>query len=422
MSRRRAETRTIETRDAGFTLVEMLIVVMMTGVVAVVIAAAVIVSFRTFPDVEDRADTAITLQGLTTWLPPDVDSANPGQFDTSTSALSGCTGADPGVNLLRLSWEETAFGKTTSYVANYRFVVSGLNYRIKRVSCSGTSALGAAQVRDVTGALPATTPTVTPRDTDGDLLDDTVTFSIVTLAGTTVDIDAASKNPHETIPPAPTTTTATPVNSPPTSQNASTSTTELTSVDLTLPAGDPDGDLIFATVQGVPAELTVTISGLVLTITPAAGTLGSSFTFQYTMTDPDGASATADVTVEVTDGSAPTTTSPATTTTQPPCVLGSMELSDDSMPLKKTPIGKLQSDVIVEITITSGYCVGLTLQYETDGSNEEYVQNFGESAPYTVTLEGHPKGTELWGLGAHELSVYDGARNMLGSRTLTTTT
>ncbi len=395
---------------------------MMTGVVAVVIAATVIVSFRTFPDVEDRADTAITLQGLTTWLPPDVDSANPGQFDTSASAPSGCTGADPGVNLLRLNWEETAFGKTTSYVASYRFVVSGLNYRIKRVSCSGTSALGVAQLRDVTGALPATAPTVTPRDTDADGLDDTVTFSIVTLAGTTVDIDAASKNPHETIPPAPPTTIATPVNSAPTAENASTSTTELTPVDVTLPAGDPDGDLIFATVQGVPAELTVAISGLVLTITPAAGTLGSSFSFQYTLTDPDGASATADMTVDVTDGSAPTTTSPATTTTQPPCVLGSMELSDDSVPLKKTPIGKLAKDVVVTITIASGYCVGLTLQYETDGSNEEYVQNFGQSAPYTVTLEGHPKGTELWGLGTHELSVYDGAANLLGSRTLTTTT
>ena len=422
MSRRRADSSAIEARDAGFTLPEMLIVVMMTGVVAVVIAATVIVSFRTFPDVEDRADTAITLQGLTTWLPPDVDSANPGQFDTSASAPSGCTGADPGVNLLRLNWEETAFGKTTSYVASYRFVVSGLNYRIKRVSCSGTSALGVAQFRDVTGALPATAPTVTPRDTDADGLDDTVTFSIVTLAGTTVDIDAASKNPHETIPPPPTTTIATPVNSAPTAENASTSTTELTPVDVTLPAGDPDGDLIFATVQGVPAELTVAISGLVLTITPAAGTLGSSFTFQYTLTDPDGASATADVTVDVTDGSAPTTTSPATTTTQPPCVLGSMTLSDDSVRLKKTPIGKLGTDVIVTITIASGYCVGLTLQYETDGSNGEYVQNFGESAPYTVTLEGHPKGTELWGLGAHELSVYDGAANLLGSRTLTTTT
>ena len=150
MNQPRADTRAIETRDGGFTLVEMLIVVMMTGVVAVVIAATVIVSFRTFPDVEDRADTAITLQGLTTWLPPDVDSANPGQFDTLESAASGCTGgADPGVNLLRLNWEETAFGKTTSYVANYRFVVSGLNYRIKRVSCSGTSALGAPPFKSI---------------------------------------------------------------------------------------------------------------------------------------------------------------------------------------------------------------------------------------------------------------------------------
>ena len=224
-----------------------------------------------------------------------------------------------------------------------------------------------------------------------------------------------------TIPPAPTTTTATPVNSPPTAQKASTSPTELTPVDVTLPAGDPDGDLIFAAVQGVPAELTVAISGLVLTVR-RRGHVGIVVHVPIHVDRPRGASATADVTVDVTDGSAPTTTSPATTTTQPPCVLGSMALSDDSVSLKKTPIGKLENDVIVTITIASGYCVGLTLQYETDGSNQEYVQNFGESAPYTVTLEGHPKGTELWGLGADELSVYDGAANLLGSRTLTTTT
>jgi hypothetical protein len=413
----------------------MLITVMMTGVVAVVIAAAIIVSFRTFPDVEARADTAITLQGLTTWLPPDVDSANPGEFEVS-DVPSGCAGADPGVNLLRLKWEETAFGTTTNYVVSYRFVASGDTSRIKRVACSGQPTLGLAKVRDVTGSLPSTPPTVAPRDTDSDGLDDAVVFSIVTLAGNTVRIDAVTKNPHVTLPPPPaptvptTTTTTTAVNAAPTAADTPTAfTTELTPVVVTLPASDPNGDLLVTTVSGFdPLALSVTVDpvdNLQVTIEPLPGTLaGSSFTFPYTVTDPGGLSATATVTVEVTAFPVVTTTTTTTTTTTipPPCVLGSITMSHTSMALKFAEPSKLKSDVTIEITVASGYCVGLWLEYDSGGPNALYIQNFGTSAPYIVTLDGHPHGTELWSLGAHVLTVRDGANNLLGTSTLTTTT
>jgi hypothetical protein len=386
-----------------------------------VIAAAVIVSIRAFPDTEARADTAITLQGLTTWLPPDVDSANPGEFVTSDVVPSGCASVDPGKNALLLRWEETAFDVTTNYVVSYQFVAAGANSRLVRVSCSGQPTLGAASVLNVTGSLPEIPPTVTLDDSDdADDLHDSVQFKIVTLAGTTVYIDAVTKNPHETLAPLPPSATPTTVNSPPTAANASATTTELTPAGVTLPAGDPNGSgTLVATVAGVPPELTVTVSGLALTITPAAGTAPSSFTFQYTVTDPEGLSDTADVDVDVTLVGGPTTTSSTTTTIPPPCVLSSMTVSPSTMALKGNDPSALDADVTVEITIASGYCVGLTLQYDSRGPGSQYVQNFGATAPFIITLDS--TGSEKWSLGSHVLEARDGANNLLWTSTLTTT-
>jgi hypothetical protein len=121
-----------------------------------------------------------------------------------------------------------------------------------------------------------------------------------------------------------------------------------------------------------------------------------------------------------------TTTTTTTTTIPPPCVLGSITMTVDgvaatSVALKTVAPSRLSKDVIVAVSVASGYCVGLTLQYDSGGPNGQYIRNLGDAAPYTVTLE-KPPGTELWSLGPHVLSVRDGANNLLGTTTLTTTT
>src|SRR5262245_66617421 len=114
-------------RDAGFTLPELLIAIIITTTIVSVLAMTIITSMRTAPSVNNRADTAVAVQGITTWLPPDVDSAEPGQFDILTTTGSGCAGGDPAgsTNIIRLQWSETFRGVTTTYVANYRYVVDG---------------------------------------------------------------------------------------------------------------------------------------------------------------------------------------------------------------------------------------------------------------------------------------------------------
>jgi hypothetical protein len=86
---------------------------------------------------------------------------------------------------------------------------------------------------------------------------------------------------------------------------------------VALAASDPDGDALVVSLDGVPADVVVTIAGLVLNVTVPTGYSGSSFMFDYTVTDPSGLAATAVVTIDVT-GTPPTTTSPPTTTTLPP--------------------------------------------------------------------------------------------------------
>ena len=100
-------------RDSGFTLPELVLSIALMSLIATVMAMAIITSIRTAPKVSDRADSAIAVQGLTTFLPPDVDSTEPGAFDIDPATPSGCSGTDRGQNIVHLTWRETFAGTTT---------------------------------------------------------------------------------------------------------------------------------------------------------------------------------------------------------------------------------------------------------------------------------------------------------------------
>jgi prepilin-type N-terminal cleavage/methylation domain-containing protein len=422
-------------RDAGFTLPEILIALVLTSTITAVIALTISVSLRALPNTRSTADSGVAVQGITTWLPPDVDSTEPGELDVDPSKPSGCSGADPGINLLHLGWAETFAGTTTRYVADYRFVTDGATGRIVRVSCSGIFTLGSPSVLNMSAKLSTTVPTVTTLDGDGDGLDDQVTFSIETLAGDVVYIDAASKNPHETLPPAsttPTTSTTTLPNQAPIAYDMAITVELDDPFSFEVPVYDPDGDAMTVSFENHDPQLngTTSYSDLFVTIN-ADSSLGATdlttYTFWYTVDDTGGlTSNVGTVTVHVDDSvptpSTSTSTTSTTTTTLPPCIVSSISVSPSTVGLKFNDPSKLKEDVEVEITLGGGYCVGLTLQYDTGAPNGQYVQNFGNTPPYVVILKGHPQGTELWSAGTHALEVRDGTGNLLTTATLTVTT
>ena len=424
--------RNTSRRDAGFTLPEMLISIVLTALMATVIMMTIVTSLRSLPSTSDRADSAVAVQGITTWLPPDVDSAEPGKFDVVPGTPSGCSGTDPGQNMLRLEWNERFAGVTTKYVADYRFIIAGTTGRIVRLTCSGVFSLGAPTVVNMSAQLKSTVPTVTKLDIIVDGLTDQVRISVETLSGAVVYINAASKNPHQTLPPvgptssttSTTTTTTTAPNIAPTAGPVTLTANPLVPVAVALPANDPDGGTLTATVSGLPAGWTAVVAGLNVTITPDAA-IGTTV-LNYTVVDPAGASASSTITVNVvatatTTTTSTTTTTTTTTTTLPPCVISGMTVSPNPVQLQANGTAKLKKDVKVTITVGSGYCVGLTLQYITGGPNGQYIQNFGNSAPYTVTLVGHPSGTEVWTAGNHVLEVRNGANILLKQATLIVT-
>ena len=216
-------------RSEGFTLVEVLVSMSVMGLIATVISSVVIVAVRHNPAVHMRTDAARTLQGITTWLPQDVDSTPPGGFDVGKSTVSGCA-SSPGANVLRMQWSENISGTTTQYIANYRYVASGTQNLIQRVSCNGTGALPLANttVQRVSGPLapmpgswqPGNPPAAVSilRDLSGDV--EIVTMQLLSENNLLLGVEAAPKNPANTLPPA-----AAEVTTPPAATTSTTTTT-----------------------------------------------------------------------------------------------------------------------------------------------------------------------------------------------------
>ena len=104
--------------DAGFTMLELIVVVLLVGVIASVMVAVVAVILRNAPATEAQADNSRSYQGLLTWLPRDVASTAPQKFkiDTTVPTSPAWTCSDaPAAPLVEMSWNQQG----TAYVAGY---------------------------------------------------------------------------------------------------------------------------------------------------------------------------------------------------------------------------------------------------------------------------------------------------------------
>jgi type II secretory pathway pseudopilin PulG len=348
-------------RDAGLTLIELVVSIGLLAILAPVIAAAFTVSLRTTPRVDDQTDAARTLQGVVTWLPQDIDSTPPTGFDTSPTATSGCT-LDPGTNLLRLEWSENIGAGTVRFIANYRLVLQNGSHYIQRITCNGIGAgpLGNSRAVGASSPLPPLPVgwtegqlpyrvTVT-RDVNGDVT--LVTFEVQTFDGSVIRTDSAPKNPANTL--APTTT------------------------------------------ESVPSATTTTTTPPTTTTTPAVTTtvVGPTTTAVATTTS----------------------TTVAPTTTLAPCTVVGATLSPTSVRntdpngngRSATNVGVLGDAVTLTVT-TAGGCTGLEARAQTGAPNGELFHNFsGSNGTYSVTFPGYPQGSsELWSDGLRTITVHD---------------
>jgi prepilin-type N-terminal cleavage/methylation domain-containing protein len=200
--------------DGGFTLVELLIVIALTGILMPVMGSVFGAIVKNSPSAQTRADDSRTTRGLTTWLPQDVLSTPPNVVTGPTVGVPGynldvvrasdCPGA-LGSNVVQMVWQENA-GTLMTYVANYRYVPSpGNTIQIKRYTCSRAGASGGfSNIRSSN----VTTPIIQTTSASATAFNSTVApyplqfidVQVQTVSGVQVLIRAASRNPAKQLP------------------------------------------------------------------------------------------------------------------------------------------------------------------------------------------------------------------------------
>lgn len=133
-------------RDAGMTLVELLVSVMLIGAIVTVLAAAVTVVFRQDADTQARLDIARWEQSLAMWLPADLTSAGDVDVDPTTTAPCGDAICTFGSNALTLSWNDGS-GTVVSY--RYGPDGDGSSFMLTRVECRAGSCTSQVVLRDL---------------------------------------------------------------------------------------------------------------------------------------------------------------------------------------------------------------------------------------------------------------------------------
>ncbi len=301
--------------DAGFTLPELLIVIVLMGILMPVLAMAFSVVIRTSPTSDARADDSRSLTNLTNWISQDVSSTSEDGFLVGTSA-GGCqlpSSATSSVNLLELNWKEGA----KQFVANYRFVSTGPSKgQIFRYAClKGQAANGLRMTADLNKVVDSANPLspapvrIAPVPTlraDGSPGVKGVQLVVVILDDYGVqrellNLDATTTNIVTVLPG----TSGIPggTNTAPTASNLSITMVQGATRLENLPALDSNvGDLLFATFPGpqlLPPTWNILATGTTIEVAPDPLATPGTYPITYRVTDPSGevASATLNITI-----------------------------------------------------------------------------------------------------------------------------
>lgn len=161
--------------DGGYTLPEVLITVMLLGLIATVLGAAITITFRQTDATEGRLNVARAEQSIDTWLPADLAStdvtalvepvgaegskydpvtgdlifepwaSHPGVLPVNTSPgatpCGNCSGTDlSGANALQLAWFTAASDGTPILTqVQYQYIQVGDEWILQRIECVGGS-------------------------------------------------------------------------------------------------------------------------------------------------------------------------------------------------------------------------------------------------------------------------------------------
>ena len=122
--------------DAGFTLVELMIVIAIVGLIAPAIAAAFFVGFRTTDAVGAEVAAAHNRELFAAFFTEDAQSATAVDAATSPDTTTCLAAGDTLVGRLRWSDRDAANG-VTAHAVSYARVTVGTDQQVVRRSCTG---------------------------------------------------------------------------------------------------------------------------------------------------------------------------------------------------------------------------------------------------------------------------------------------
>ncbi|WP_394937157.1 hypothetical protein [uncultured Ilumatobacter sp.] len=178
-------------RDAGVTLIELIVSVLMVGLLATSISAAIVVTLRSNQASEGRLNVARAEQSVAAWMPADLSSAVTASEDPSATScgVPECAGVT-GSNALLLEWpSHTTAGTTTTVSYIYRREASGDLYELVRVYCDAGTCNKNIVLRSLDGPEDFE-PGVTP--VSDDVIDVTVPLAAAATEDTEENLDTGS--------------------------------------------------------------------------------------------------------------------------------------------------------------------------------------------------------------------------------------
>src|SRR5437764_5047596 len=126
------------TQESGFTLVELLVAIMVSGLILTAVGTAFIVTARGSQNVHDRFIESHDAELLATYFPTDVQSANPTLIELpGDTDVSDCTGVT-GTRAVRFLWTETDETTKTVFSSSYQVVSSASGSTLYRYFCSNS--------------------------------------------------------------------------------------------------------------------------------------------------------------------------------------------------------------------------------------------------------------------------------------------
>lgn len=169
--------------EDGFTLVELLVATVITGIIVGVLGSAFIVSFRATEEAGDRLAVAQDLQLLTASFGSDVQSAD---IVRRTATTPACGSDTP---VISMQWDDLGTVVRVSYAVDS----GGSAPRLVRYECRGATTAQRVAAHAIGTPVAAPECNGTPCAASGDLSPREVTLRVVDGAGTTHAISATRR-------------------------------------------------------------------------------------------------------------------------------------------------------------------------------------------------------------------------------------